>query len=369
MNKKVCCIFNVGPYYRFPIYNKMSVKFNVDFYIGDKGSTPIKLFNYYDLNGFKRKLPRINLFGNWYWLSGVLGLAFKPYDIYIITGEPFCLSVWIFLVFAKLIGKDTVAWTHGWYGKESGVRKVVKKCFFNLFTKIMCYNEYSTKLMIEQGFSVEKVVALGNSLDTDMQRKIRTRLHVTDIFSKYFGNDAPVILYCGRIQKVKKLDLLVKMLAMMKHRGIEANLVFVGKDVDNVGILDIAKNLGLTGNIWFYGPCYDEEKLGEIFYNSSVCVSPGNVGLTAIHSLSYGCPVITHNDFANQMPEFEAIIPGVTGDFFKYGDVDDMLRCTLKWLNRSVDERECTRIAAFNEIDRKWNIYSQIGIMNSFLFK
>ena len=38
-----------------------------------------------------------------------------------------------------------------------------------------------------------------------------------------------------------------------------------------------------------------------------MCVSPGNVGLTAIHSLTYGTPVLTHDNFNFQMPEAEAI--------------------------------------------------------------
>lgn len=56
----------------------------------------------------------------------------------------------------------------------------------------------------------------------------------------------------------------------------------------------------------------------EFIYNADLCVSPGNVGLTAMHSLVFGCPVITHNCFEWQMPEFEAIQPGITGDFLRW---------------------------------------------------
>ncbi|GIS05973.1 MAG: hypothetical protein CM15mP109_07290 [Candidatus Dadabacteria bacterium] len=46
-------------------------------------------------------------------------------------------------------------------------------------------------------------------------------------------------------------------------------------------------------------------------------VSPGNTGLNAVHFLSYGPPVGTHNYFYNQMPE-AAIIEAQkkTGFFF-----------------------------------------------------
>lgn len=363
----ICCIFNVGPHYRLPIYQKMAESFDVEFYFGDKAGTNIKTFNYSDLKGYKRTLKRVGIFGNWYWMSGVCGLAFKKYDTYIVTGEPFCVSVWIFLILAKLQRKTTIAWTHGWYGRETGIKKVIKKTFFRLFSKTMCYNDYSRNLMIKQGFDEKRVFTIGNSLNTDVQRRIRENLKASDIFTAHFGNNYPVILYCGRIQKVKRLEKLIEMLSTMNNRGINANMVFVGKDVDGVGIEEMAKNNGLENRVWFFGPCYDEEKLGELFYNSAVCVSPGNVGLTAIHALSYGCPVVTHDDFPNQMPEFEAITPDVTGSFFKNGSDEDLLRCTLRWLNCAHGEREETRKKAFAEIDRKWNIYSQIEVLKRVL--
>ena len=117
-----------------------------------------------------------------------------------------------------------------------------------------------------------------------------------------------------------------------------------------------------------YGPCYEEEELGEIFYNSAICVSPGNVGLTAIHSLTFGCPVITHGNFSHQGPEFEAIKEGITGSFFKENDKNDLTSKIKFWIDRSTEEREHTRVEAFKEIDRKWNIDSQIETLKS-LFK
>ena len=125
----------------------------------------------------------------------------------------------------------------------------------------------------------------------------------------------------------------------------------------------IISELGLENSVWLYGPCYDEEAIGEMFYNSAVCVSPGNVGLTSIHALTYGCPVVTHNNFPYQMPEFEAITPEVTGSFFKMDDVDDMTEKIRFWLKKTSEEREKTRESAYLTIDSKWNIHYQIEVM------
>lgn len=56
-----------------------------------------------------------------------------------------------------------------------------------------------------------------------------------------------------------------------------------------------------------------------------MCVCPAAVGLTAIHALSYGCPVISNDNVETQMPEFESIVEGETGSLFKENDIEDLV--------------------------------------------
>ena len=60
----------------------------------------------------------------------------------------------------------------------------------------------------------------------------------------------------------------------------------------------------------------------------------------------------------------EAIVPGETGDFFKKDDMADMKAKIAFWINKDEESRNKTRIKAFNEIDRKWNIYYQLGVID-----
>lgn len=220
----------------------------------------------------------------------------------------------------------------------------------------------------EEGFKRKKVFCIANSLDSDHEKEIRERLKTSTIYSDHFRNNYPTIIYCGRIQKRKKLPYILDSIKILKEEGIIANVVFVGKDIDNVDLLESARQMGIANQVWMYGPCYDDEELGELFYNASVCVSPGNIGLTAIHALSFGCPAITHNNFADQMPEFEAIRPGITGNFFKEDDVKDLAKKIRPWLTMDSQQRELTRQAAFAEIDRKWNIHHQIDVIKQVLY-
>ena len=58
----------------------------------------------------------------------------------------------------------------------------------------------------EAGISPQKMYCIANSMDSDLEMKVRTKLKDTDIYHNHFNNNYPTIIYCGRIQKWKKLD-------------------------------------------------------------------------------------------------------------------------------------------------------------------
>ena len=93
--------------------------------------------------------------------------------------------------------------------------------------------------------------------------------------------------------------------------------------------------------------------------------SPGNIGLTAMHSMVFGTPCITHNDFPYQMPEFEAIHEGITGTFFEKDNVDDLAFHIIKWFEEKGSLREEVRKACMNEIDTSWNPHFQIEVLKA----
>ena len=102
-----------------------------------------------------------------------------------------------------------------------------------------------------------------------------------------------------------------------------------------------------------------------MIFNADLCVSPGNIGLTAIHVLMFGCPAITNNDFAHQMPEFEAIHDGRTGSFFKAGDSSSLADVISDWFMKHKNDRDYVRQACYSEIDSNWNPSYQIEIIKS----
>lgn len=362
-NRSICAILNYAPHYRQAIYLLMEAQLPLDFYFGDRTIARVKKMDY---SSFKRPVQELQyrrLFGNFNWLSGTLGLLFRPYDKYLFTGEPYCLSTWLALLINKLRGKPTYLWSHGWYGNESAVKIRIKRLFFSLSTGVFLYGNYARELMIEAGINAEKLHVIYNSLDYQTQSNVRQQLKKNKIYSDHFRNDHPTLMFIGRLTPTKRLSMLLEALAKLGAKDRVYNVVLIGNGPAERALQELASRLQIEDQVWFYGACYEEATIGNLLYNADVCVSPGNVGLTALHALAYGTPVITHDNFGQQMPEFEAIIPDKTGQFFQQGDSEDLAETIERWLQRNPLKTPALEEACQQVIEVHYNPDYQVDLL------
>lgn len=360
----ICCIFNFPPHYREEIYKKIEKNFNVNFYFGNIEEGKIKKMDYSLFLSDIKDLHTIKFMGSFSWIKGSLRLCFLPYNKYIITGEPYCVSSWFVLIINRLLGKDTYTWTHGWYGSERGIKKLIKKIYFKLPKVNLLYGNRAKILMSLEGIPHQKLKVIYNSLDYENQIIIRKDLVLSDVFSSYFEDSNPVILFTGRITKVKKLEQLILALYELKLRNRFYNLFIIGNGSELNSLRELVSLKHLEKQVCFYGECYDESLIANFYHNALCCVSPGNVGLTGLHAMTYGCPVISHDNFSEQMPEFEAINEGISGFFFEQDNLYSL--CSkIELLNRM--DREKVRIDCYGIVDSTYNSQNQINILKEVL--
>jgi glycosyltransferase involved in cell wall biosynthesis len=300
------------------------------------------------------------------WQKGILRLALRQ-DIAVIIflGNANFLSTWLAALLARLTGKRVLFWTHGWLRKEQGTKAIVRNIFYHLAHGLLLYGNRAKMIGIESGFARDRMYIVYNSLDYRTQKMIMT--HVTKdrikLVREMFFSDPkiPVLIYTGRLTKAKGLGLLLQAMSQLQDQGFKTSLLLVGDGPEREPLTQLAKVSGLA--VHFYGPCYDEYNLSELIMSANVTIAPGQVGLTAIHSLVYGTPVITHDDPDDQGPEWEAIVPGQTGDIFKRGDVHDLARVIQKWSMWPWPD-ESIRKRCMSVIDRSYNPIFQQSIIN-----
>ena len=155
----------------------------------------------------------------------------------------------------------------------------------------------------------------------------------------------------------------------MKNRGKTYNIVLVGDGEDKKQLETLVVSKGLQNQVWFYGACYDEEKNAKLIFNADMCVVPGDIGLTAIHCMMFGVPVITHNYFPNQGPEFEVIKEGITGSFFNHNDIVSLSITIENWFEHHLKDRESVRQMCYNEIDENWTPEYQINVLKKVIYE
>ena len=367
-NKKLCLINNTAAHYRKGIFKLIDSEFECVWYFGEQISD-IKTM---DLSILKETHYVKNCYikGHWYWQIGINKLLkCHNYSTFLLLGEPYNLAEWFFLIRRKLFfpKKRVYMWTHGWYGKESRLRSIVKYLFFRMADGIFVYGNYARNLMIDYGFAPERLFTIHNSLDYNRQIAIRRTLKESNIYKTHFGNNNQTIIFIGRLTKVKRLDLLLSALVLLKESCQYFNLVFVGDGVCEDGLKRQVDKLGLKETVWFYGACYDDVKNAKLIYNADLCVAPGNVGLTAIHVMMFGTPVITHDNYSYQMPEFESIIEGTTGAFFEQDNVQSLADTIKRWCVEHVNQREEVRQACYSEIDSQWTPEFQMNVIRKYL--
>lgn len=360
-------IFPYAPSYRQAIYELMDNRFDIDWYFAGNREANLKLYDYKRLRNCDLRLHETKILGPLvrYKHDDIVDL--EKYDVVVIPGMIRSWSDWKRLIQCKLKknAPKIWLWTHGWYDHETKIQKRIKRLFFSLPDGFLVYGNYARNLMIANGIPGEKIKVISNSLDYDTQLNLRKSLKPSGIYRKIFGNDYPTLIFLGRLLFWKELDRLLDSAAALRQRGLEVNICLVGDGEARESLTRRAKELSLR--VHFHGECFDERKNAQLLSEADLCVSPGNVGLTSIHSLMFGTPLVTHNSFPYQGPEFEAVVPGKTGDFFKRRDTADMTDVIEKWLRNNTSRRDEIRESCYREIDGRWNPHAQLKVLEEVL--
>jgi len=363
-DKNVAIIYHYLAHYREPIFSEIckensSVKYTI---FSDKISN-IKNLVTIDPNKSETTINWEFIVNKWFfnkylWQKGLITVCLnKKFDSIIFLGNPYFISTWLGVILAKLMGKRVFMWTHGFLRYEKNLIGFIRLIFYRLSDGLFVYGNRAKEILVKKGYNKDRIHVLYNSLDFNKQINNYSNIEISLLSSlknKYFGNsNLPTILWIGRLVKDKKIELIIHALKRLVENHVHLNLLVIGDGPEKTSLIDLTKKLSLDKRVFFYGPCHDEEILAPLITLSDLCVSPGPVGLTALHSMTYGVPVLTNNNFDKQKPEFEVIKPGITGDFFQENDLDDLCDKIKKWIN--VVNREQVAKNCQNVIHECWN--------------
>jgi glycosyltransferase involved in cell wall biosynthesis len=369
---KILVIYPGFPHYRIGIIEAlMNSTHNHYVFLGDKkGYNNVKPYDFKDSTDFK-DFPAYKI-GPFYFSKGLIRyvISQKPSGA-IVHSPPNWISIIIAAFILRIKGVKVFNWTHGILTNHRNLKNKIYYIFYKyLFNGLLLYGNLAKENLINLGFNKEKIKVIYNSLDYKEQIKLRETLPENErqsIRASLF--DSPKndqLVFIGRLTVQKKLDLLIDAIKLLKDENIFVNLLFVGDGDQKKELQSQVDKYKIANQICFYGASYNETQNYKLLSSSDCCVATGEIGLTAMHSLMFGVPVISHNDRNRQMPEFEAILPNVNGSLFEYGntvDLKEQIKNVLKLIKDKSNlqmKKDCYKI-----MDEYYNPNYQIKLIDS----
>lgn len=381
-NPKVAIIYHYIAHYRYPVFQELMARQDIDFTIisGEKSEFNIKKVDTglasvpLSEGGLRWHFLKNAWFRNIIlWQKGLVSMVSKGhYDGYIFLGNPYHISTWLASGIARLKGKKVYYWMHGVYTEKPGLIDYIKMyLFYKIPNGFFLYGNRAASILEKRGVKKKAHIhVIYNSLDYKLSLGIRKEFLLDDTlnFRKRYFNDmeTPVVVCIGRLVKGKKMDYLIEAQRMLKEKYGKSffNLLIIGNGAEMEPLKDISERNGLSDHIHFFGDCYDEKINGYLLMNSDLCITPGEIGLTAIHALTYGTPVISHDEMNIQAPEAEAITVKETGDLFQYENIEDLAAVIEQWLLRYPVKNKTLVEKCYKVVDDYYNPEYQAKVIS-----
>lgn len=177
---------------------------------------------------------------------------------------------------------------------------------------LIFYDERGRQDFLRLGLPKEKLFVANNSIDVEAVWSL----------SLQHRAERRHILFIGRLISNKKADLLVEGFARAYRRLPKGTrLIIIGDGPERNRLTSLIYERQIAEAVALAGEITDDVELAPLFAQSAICVSPGAIGLSAIHSLAYGVPLLVA-DAEPHGPEIEVLLPGETGEYFPANDAD-----------------------------------------------
>ena len=153
----------------------------------------------------------------------------------------------------------------------------------------------------------------------------------------------PPLVYAGRLQKEKRLDLLLTALQRLAPHREKPLLTIIGDGPERARLENLARQLGLTDRVVFAGHLPENRDVWRLMSGARVAVQPSSregFGLFPLEAMALGLPVIYCESSESAVSEL--VLDGEQG-LCARAEPGDLARTIERLLS---DPEECKRLGA-----------------------
>lgn len=186
------------------------------------------------------------------------------------------------------------------------------------------------------GVSLDRIVVIPNALAlNDFQSSIDPTAQSTNVSPFERSND-PVILFVGRLERVKGVEVLAQAIPLILSHVPQARLVFIGDDLpsargasERAELEQALRPPNAAAQVEFLGGV-DQPTLLQWYAQADICVVPSllyeSFSYTAAQAMAFGKPVVASR--IGGIPE--TVDDGVSGILFEPGDAAQLADAILR---------------------------------------
>lgn len=193
-------------------------------------------------------------------------------DALIVEANPRYLSTPFAVKWMHKRAKKVIGWGLGAPKQNEAWKKFVFQ-----FDAMLAYSQRGADEYAQLGFPKEKIFVAHNSVSSKPNKKLDDRPLTIDHVT---------ILFVGRLQARKRIDLLIRACAEIESKP---KLIIVGDGPEKENLISLAKEIYPSAE--FVGAKHGIE-LKPYFEKADLFVLPGTGGLAVQEAMSYGLPVI-----------------------------------------------------------------------------
>ncbi len=372
--KKVYLLQEIVPSYRIPVFRRLAAIPGLDLTVFYSRPTremqQENLKNAAEISGFRAlQLPLLEIGGR-SWQPGILTRLLCGRPDVLIAGQAGNIDRLLALLLCKVLGIRALWFLGGvpytdpervrayamrgrlnhWLGRANPRNWLVRQA-----DGLIVYSSHAKRYYESQGFDPRCIWVAPNSPDTDALEEYGVEWakqpeQLAAERRRLAPDGQPIIFLLGRLNKTRRVDVLLRAIARARRAGLACALVVVGDGPEHHGLKDLAASLDLP-NVNFDGAVYEERELARYFLICDLFVTPGVSSLAIKMAMAYGKPVIT-GDYGLEVHD---IVDGANGFVIPVGDevaLADRIRESLE----SDVSRRTLRDGAHRTIKERVNI-------------
>lgn len=220
------------------------------------------------------------------------------------------LSLYCCLFIKLLSGARLYLHGQGGYKKNSRIQSLVYTLFILFTNGYICYNKYCADQLKKKvpAFLHKKIHHVDNTLYLET---------VPDVNRSYSNK----IAFIGRLRPRSGLEELLEAVCLVRKEIPDVTVEIVGSGPDDY-VSELRNKYDFAR---FHGAIYSENEIQDALADCAVGAYGGDAGLSVVHYMALGLPVVVHSKIESHMgPEPAYVIDNHNGLLFERSNINDL---------------------------------------------